>query len=232
MPRKLLAWTTLAPLTLCLFCLDLATCSARPPGLGFLHPLQTDIAWSPIPADASASSACQHTYVICVNGADPMNLGNFYCLSEFVRTHGFPHTYVGSMGSGSQFHHKIKEIRACDPAARIVLIGFSGGTYVVRRVANDLGCEGIEVDCLIYLGGDMIRNTPYSQPHNAKRILNITGHGFCLTGGNLFWNGADLDCAVNVRVPARHFLLPSRRETIQALMDELSAVAEEEAAPD
>jgi hypothetical protein len=230
MGRDLIAWTAvIGPLTLCCVLLDPARSSAQstrsyPTGLGFIHPLQTDIDSAQIPSRPTATYSRQQTHVFFVNGIDKLNLGGFYSLSEFVRTHGFPYTHFAQLAFGYQFYLKIKQIRRWDPAARIVLVGFSGGAYVVRRIANDLRCDGIDVDLLVYVGGDLIRNIPYSRPSNVRRILNITGHGFCLTGGNLFWNGANLDCAVNVRLPVYHLQLPSRCETIQLLMSELVAV--------
>ena len=212
-----------------LVCVRPAVCCAQsgdcfPTGLGFTHPLQTDIDWNQVPSGPNGGCH-QHTHVFFINGLDPLNLGNFYCLSQFVRTHGYPNTYFGQMPSNFRVRDKIKEIRRCDADARIVLVGYSGGTYVVRTLAHDLQADGIDVDLLVYLGGDMIHNTTHRRPCNARRILNITGNGLLLTGGNLLWKGTTLDCAVNVRIPVRHILLPSRRETIQLLMNEFGALS-------
>jgi len=219
----------IAQLVVCLFLIDADGTSAQtakpfPLGLGFTHPLQSDIDWSQVPLGPNSTWCRQHTHVFFVNGIDPLNLCEFYGLCKFVGRHGFPNTYFGQMPCGSRFLQKIRQIHESDPAARIVLIGFSGGVYVARRIANDLGRDGIDVDLLVYLGGDMLSNTPNCRPSNAKRILNITGNGFWLYGGNLIWKGVDLEGAANMRLQVRHLQLPSRLETIQLLMNELGEV--------
>jgi len=106
-----------------------------------------------------------------------------------------------------------------------VLIGFSLGTNYVRAIANGLRSEGIRVDLLVYLAGDMIWNSPRSCPDNASRILNVNAHGLILLGGDLFFKGADLDKARNERLDARHILIPSRKATLTMLLEELNAIS-------
>jgi hypothetical protein len=227
MPNKPVPWTrVIVLLAVCLFLLNPAESSAQsdrpiPLGLGFIHPLQCDIDWSQVPLGPTCTSLRQQTYVFFANGIDPLNLGEFYGLCQFVRRNGYPNTYFGQMACGARFRQKIKQIREGDPQGRIVLIGFSGGVYVARRLANDLQRDGIDVDLLVYLGGDLLCNKPNSRPCNAKRILNVTANGFWLYGGNLVWKGVDLDDAVNMRLPVSHLQIPSRLETIQLLMNEL-----------
>jgi hypothetical protein len=193
-------------------------------GLGFAHPLQTDhtvLSQGPVHSTAPLHL---HTYCFFFNGVDPGNAANFYGLSQFVKSYGYPQTYFGQMTAGNYYLRRIREIHAYDPQARFVLVGFSGGTYVIRNIANTVRNEGIIIDLLVYIGGDMIYNTSYSQPDNVVRILNVTGGGFCLTGGNLITNGDTLDRATNVRIPIYHFGLPSHHDTIQALLHELDQV--------
>jgi hypothetical protein len=194
-------------------------------GLGFVNPLQVDhqvLSHCPNPYTAVAR---MHTCVIFINGVDPANLGNFYGLSQFVKAHGYPQTHFGQLCHGNYYLKVIRQLHELDPQARIVLVGFSGGAYVVRNMANTLKSEGIPVDLLAYIGGDMIYNNDHSQPHNVCRILNITGHGFCLTGGDLFFRGDTLERAMNVYIPVNHFSLPSHHDTIEALMQGLAEVA-------
>jgi hypothetical protein len=193
-------------------------------GLGFFHPLDTDYTVLNHGALHQTAPYHLHTYVIFVNGVDPVNLGNLYGLCSFVKSYGYPQTYFGQMYHGNYFLAKIRQIHHDDPYARFVLVGFSGGTYVIRNITNTLRSDGIYIDLLVYVGGDMINNTDYSQPDNALRILNVTGYGFCLSGGNLFFNGDNLDRATNVRIPIYHFGLPSHRDTIQWLLHELDEV--------
>ena len=221
-------WTRNIALAGCLFLVDAAGSSAQtakssPMGLGFFHPLQSNIDWSQVPQGSTCTDARQHTHVFFANGIDPMNLSEYYGLCQFIERNGFPNTYFGQMACRVKFREKIKAIRECDPCARIVLIGFSGGVYVVRRLTNELRQDGIDVDLLVYLGGDMLSNTEKSIPCNAKRIVNITANRFWLYGGNLVWKSVELDGAVNMRLPVGHLQIPSRLETIQLLMNELGA---------
>lgn len=193
-------------------------------GLGFFHPLQTDHTALNQGQLHQTAPHHLHTYVFFFNGVDPANLGNMYGLCCFVKSYGFPQTYFGQMYDGNYYLKKIRQIHQDDPQAHFVLVGFSGGTYVIRNIANTVKDEGIWVDLLVYIGGDMIYNNAYSQPDNAAHILNVTGYGFCLTGGNLFFNGDNLDRALNVRIPIRHFGLPSHRDTITNLLHELDQV--------
>jgi hypothetical protein len=105
----------------------------------------------------------------------------------------------------------------------VVLIGFSLGANWVKWIANDLARDGTRVDLLIYLVGDTIWNTPYSRPPNVRRIVNVRGEGLVLLGG--ICDGADLDGARNERIYCRHILAPSRRETLELVMEELLALA-------
>jgi hypothetical protein len=196
-------------------------------GLSFLHPLQA--------CDANVVRACEtapadgkeHVYTFIVNGCDPLNLGNLNAMADYLRGLGFRQTFFepcwGHRGAGRQ----IREIRLSDPDAKIVLVGYSWAAVVVRRLANDLEKEGITLDRLVYLGGDYIRNTQQSRPANVAKVVNIRGHGLMLSGYDLFFNGADIDNATNLQLDTRHFVLPSRAETVETLASMLVTLAQE-----
>jgi len=120
-----------------------------------------------------------------------------------------------------QHFGRIRAIRCQNPDARIVLIGFSLGCNSVRSIANELGEEGVCIDLLIYLVGDLIGNTPYSQPDNTGRIVNIRAKGLIFLGGDLFLKAPDLDTAYNHRLTCRHILAPSRSETQELCLFEV-----------
>src|SRR4029078_11401254 len=121
------------------------------------------------------------------------------------------------------FPDAIREVRARDPEAKIVLVGFSWGANSVRRMGHRLPQGGVEVDLLVYLVGDFIWNTPYSRPPNVRRIVNIRGRGLILLGG--VCEGGDPDGVRNERIEGRHILAPSRPETLKLLTEELLALA-------
>jgi hypothetical protein len=197
-------------------------------GLGtILHPIQEPQSL-PVPNCNGACRSCKdHVYIFCVNGWNPLCLGNFNGLCSYLKKQGFEKTYFGQLYTSSWFANKIREIRHTDPEARIVLVGFSLGANYVQNVANELARDDVRVDLLFYLVGDFLTNTPASQPPNVARVVNVRAQGLVVTGGDLFFNGADLDGARNLRLKCRHILAPSRRETVEWVMEELTALAYE-----
>lgn len=167
----------------------------------------------------------EHVYIYTVNGLNPMCLGNFNGLCQYFKKQGFENTRFAQPYTYFGFADEIRQVRHNDPEARIALIGFSLGANMVRDIANDLERDGTKVDLLVYMVGDTIKNTPYSRPANVCRIVNIRGKGLVLTGGDLFWNGSEIDGARNVHIDCRHILAPSRRQTIELMMEELLMLA-------
>lgn len=196
-------------------------------GLGFFHPLQA--------CDRKVVKACEeapadgreHVHTFIVNGLDPLQLGNLNGMTGYLRRLGFPQTHFEPMLGYRATKRQIREIRQNDPDAKIVLVGYSLGAGVVRRLANDLQKEGIAVDRVVYLGGDFIPNSEGSRPSNVARVVNIRGHGSMFTGYDLLFKGADIDNAQNVRLDSRHFLLPSREQTMDTLATELVSLAQD-----
>jgi pimeloyl-ACP methyl ester carboxylesterase len=198
-------------------------------GLGHLiHPLQKPDHVG-YPVGCPDPCAKEHVYIFAVNGLNPLCLGNFNGMCGYLREQGFEHTYFAQPYTAFWFPDEIREVRARDPAAKVVLIGFSWGANSVRALAHRLAADGIRVDLLIYLVGDTIWNTPYSRPPNVCRIVNVRGRGLVLLGG--LCDGADLDGARNEQIDCRHILAPSRRETLDLVMEELLALACTPAAP-
>jgi hypothetical protein len=71
----------------------------------------------------------------------------------------------------------------------------------------------------------MIDNSKRSFPDNVRRVLNVRARGLILTAGDLIANGADIDGARNCKLDVRHILVPSRKETLEILRNELLALA-------
>ena len=167
----------------------------------------------------------EQVYIFAINGIDPWCLGKFDGLCKQLKDQGFTNTYFTQFYADHGFAQKIRGIRAQNPQARIVLMGFSMGCNYARALANRLGDDGIHVDLMVYVAGDCIRNVPTSCPGNVGQVLNIRSHGLILAGGDLIWNGAELDGATNRRINTRHMLTPGHPQTFQWIMEELSAVA-------
>jgi hypothetical protein len=119
------------------------------------------------------------------------------------------------MFSGRGFQRTICELRRADPCSRFVLVGYSCGANRVRSLAHRLNEEGIDVELLVYLGGDTIRDGDESRPCNVRRILNITGRGYI--GYAFMLNGDTIQGAENIRINVHHLGLPSRPETVEAI---------------
>jgi hypothetical protein len=193
----------------------------------FLHPLE-EPETVPYPAWCQGRPYhCrkEHVYIFGVNGLNPMCLGNFNGMLDYFRKQGFTNTYFGQMYTCYWFASEIRKIRDKDPQARIVLIGFSLGANTVRSIANDLNEDDTAIDLLVYLGGDLIWDTPSSKPRNVRRVLNLRGKGIILLGGDALFNGQDIEGARNHTLKCRHILAPSRRETLTLMMEELLALA-------
>ncbi len=106
------------------------------------------------------------------------------------------------------------------------MVGFSIGANRECRLAHELREKGVAIDLLVYIGGDTIDNVPANRPANVGQLVNITGHGYLPRGGDLFYNGTELDGASNQRLNARHILLPTRAETVETLTTHFIAVAQ------
>jgi hypothetical protein len=193
-------------------------------GLGTLfHPLQKPEA---IPSPGNVAGRHKdHVYIFAINGLDPMCLGTLNGLCSYLNEEGFASTHFSQVTSWGPFAQTIRQIRQADPNARIVVIGFSYGCNCARSLVKRLAEDGTRVDLLVYLAGDLIDNSKLSFPDNVARVLNIRARGFILSGGDLIVNGADIDGARNRRLDVRHFVAPSRKETLELLMSELLTLA-------
>jgi hypothetical protein len=199
-------------------------------GIGTVfHPLQEpDKAPEPNPYPGQVVRyRKEHVYTFAINGLNPLCLGNFNGLCGYLKDQGFTNTYFGQLYSSYNFAKRAKEIRATDPEAKIVLLGFSLGSNYVKSIANELDADGTKVDLLIYLVGDYVKNEPSSRPKNVARVVNVRAKGSAITGGDYFFNGEDIEGARNQKLECRHILTPSRKETVEIVLSELLLVCAE-----
>jgi hypothetical protein len=195
-------------------------------GLGSLiHPLKLEKLILHEQAQAIPQEKKDRVHFFLVNGLDPLYSGNLNGVAAYFRSIGFANTSCHQFPSTWKVRRQIETIRGSDPEARIILLGYSVGANFVRALANNLQREGIHIDCLIYVGGDTVFNSPSSRPPNVGQIVNITGHGMIFLGRDLYFKGQDIDGAVNHRVDARHILLPGQSDTINLVGEQLIALA-------
>jgi hypothetical protein len=166
-----------------------------------------------------------------INGLDPAYAGNLNGLAAYYRSLGFTNTTCYQFPAAWKVRRQIEQVRRSDPEARIVLLGYSIGANFARGVANSLARDNITIDCLVYVGGDTIFNTPSSRPTNVAKVVNITGHGLIFLGRDIYFKGEDIDGAVNHRVDARHITVPNQAETISLIGNQLITLANQPGAP-
>jgi hypothetical protein len=209
----------------CLGCAGLQhDCSPR--GLSFIHHLGEPPPQLQQVCRSVSEEAKDRVHLFAVNGMDPFYLGNLNGLCACMQRLGFHNTYCGEAWHTAAIREQICAIRQQDRDARIAVVGFSLGATRACRLAHELKRDSVTVDLLVYIGGDTIDNVPASRPENVGQIVNITGHGYLPRGGDLFYNGAELDGARNQRLNARHMLLPTRPETVETLAFSLIALAQ------
>jgi pimeloyl-ACP methyl ester carboxylesterase len=197
-------------------------------GLGtYIHPLNVPYASLDEQSQAIPEAQRDQVHFFVINGFDPLYVANLNGMAEYIQSLGFRNTRLFLLAQSSAAGDEIRAVRQQAPSARIILMGYSWGTNAARSIANQLSNENIYIDSLIYLGGDTIMNVPQSRPGNVGNVLNITGNGLIFLGGNLYYKGDNIGGADNRRLAVRHMLLPSRREAIEWISQEVIRVAQE-----
>jgi pimeloyl-ACP methyl ester carboxylesterase len=192
--------------------------------LGFLHPLDPP----PYYAEAChgmSAAARRHVYIFFVNGIDPVNLGNLTGLRDYVQSLGFSQTYYGQLYHTSWFASELRRIRAQDPEARFVLVGFSQGAAKVHSLAESAAAADVTIDLMVYLSGNNSGPLCEHRPANVERIVVMaSGDG---TGQDATADGTE----VYYLTDASHFGTPGHRHTLETLAQELLAISSRVALP-
>jgi hypothetical protein len=172
------------------------------------------------------SEARDHVHLFAINGMDPFHVANLDGLCASMKELGFRNVHCREAWQTAAISEEIIAIRRSDADAKVAVLGFSLGATRACQLAQQLKEKSVAIDLLVYVGGDTIANVPESRPTNVGHIVNITGHGFLPRGGDLFFNGTDLDGAANQRLDARHMQLPTRPETVETLATRLVALSQ------
>jgi pimeloyl-ACP methyl ester carboxylesterase len=199
-----------------------AVLSMDPGDFSAVHPLEKPKPQIEQLAGAIPQDAKDHTHLFFINGLDPYYLANFRGQCQYIKALGYNNAYCGQLHQTQLFRDRILQVRKDDTEARIVVIGYSFGANSARTLANQLKDDGARIDLLVYLGGDTVKDSDTSRPANVGRIVNITGHGSMLLGYDLFVNGDEIKGASNHRLDARHFLLPTRAEATELLVQSVA----------
>src|SRR5258707_407926 len=87
----------------------------------------------------------EHVHIFAVNGSDPLCIAGFDGLCDRLREHGYVHTRFGRLCTSHRFAPEIRRLRAVDPCARVVVIGYSTGCNYARSIVNGLNRDGVGV---------------------------------------------------------------------------------------
>jgi pimeloyl-ACP methyl ester carboxylesterase len=185
--------------------------------LGFVHPVATPSAEVAQVCQGMPALARRHAYVFFVNGLDPVNLGNLTGLRDYVQGLGFPMTYYGQLYHTPWFAGELRRIRAQDPEARFVLVGFSLGSQMVRALAESAGKEEVSIDLMLCLSGNALLAAPADRPANVGRLILVTPGDGTAQGAE----GAEEYHLAD----ASYFSTPAHPETLHLLKEQLLAIA-------
>jgi hypothetical protein len=196
-----------------------AVLAAGPGCVSYCHLVPPPPAELAFPCQSVPAGVRDHVYVFLIHGLDPVNFANLSGLRDYIQRLGFNKTYYGQLYHRWYFKNELLRIRESDPKSHFVLIGFSFGANMVRDMALAAQENGIDIDLLVYLGGNTLDNTPHDRPPNAHMVVNILASG-CI------WNGTTLDDAENFHLPdVWHFGSPTHRVTLEVLAKDLAVVA-------
>lgn len=164
----------------------------------------------------------EHVYVFMINGLTvlPHIYGSMNPLGTTLREHGYVHNQTATHFYRRSFQNTIRRIHRSDPQARIVLVGYSIGAGVVHAIAKTCAHEGIPIALLVYLDGHACFSNLNEQLSNVERVVCLTSSACILRGTVVPY----ADLAVEIQ-PSRHLNVPKKDATLQALLQELAAVA-------
>jgi hypothetical protein len=154
--------------------------------------------------------ARNQVYVFLIDGLTPPSHNGLGALRARLGENGFAKVGIADLPGALGIEHEIKAIRACEPDARFVLVGYDLGGAAAVADAKHLAGKGIPLDAVVLL-----------DPVGCKEA--------CVAPTLLITSGKK-PCAVphssRVVVPdAGHFGLPGHPTTVAAITDLLATIA-------
>jgi hypothetical protein len=160
-------------------------------------------------------------HIFVINGFDPFHITNAEGLAQYLRELGFHDSRFRMMWTACSYTKSIHEIKAADPDARIVVIGYSMGVCFGRKLAKRLKEEGITVDLLLFLDAYTFNNRPEHSPEDATRIVNI------MTEPRGMLGSTPLHGVLNFQYPdVRHYFIPTTQCIVEHIVREISDLAD------
>jgi hypothetical protein len=156
------------------------------------------------------AAARNQVYVFLIDGLTPPTHNGLGALRTKLGESGFAKVGIADLAGSLGIEHEIKKIRACEPEARFVLVGYDVGATAAVCDAKHLAAKGIPVDAVVLL-----------DPVGCKEV--------CCAPTLLVTSGKK-PCAVphsaRVVVPdVGHFGLPAHPVTVAAITDLLATIA-------
>jgi hypothetical protein len=143
----------------------------------------------PLPAVVDGERGCpapdkllpsprDHVHLFFVGGLDPIDFAGLKTLQAYCESLGFRNTYWLEWYEGRRLEEEVPGIRSHDPEARFVFVGYSLGANVIRTMARSLGeTDGIEIDLLVYISGNLLKYGCQSTPPNVAKVIHIMADG-------------------------------------------------------
>lgn len=156
-------------------------------------------------------TACRNqVYVFLINGVTPPTHNGLNALRMKLGENGFAKVGIADLAGALSVEHEIKKIRACEPDAKFVLVGYDVGAPAVICDARHLASKDIPVEAVVLL-----------DPVGTKEV--------CCVPTLLIASGKK-PCTVphskQIVVPdASHFTLPAHPLTVATITDLLSTIA-------
>lgn len=156
-------------------------------------------------------TACRNSvYVFLINGLTPPTDTGLNALRMKLGESGFAKVGIADLAGALGVEHEIKTIRACEPDAKFVLVGYDLGASAAVCDARHLAAKGIPVEAVVLL-----------DPVGCKEV--------CCAPTLLITSGKKPGAVPHSRqvlVPdAGHFALPAHPTTVAAVTDLLATIA-------
>ena len=101
-------------------------------------------------AECDIPTPCRNqVYVFMIHGVTPTTGCGLSALRVKLAEGGFAKVGVGELASALEIVCEVKKIRACEPDARFVFVGYDVGGAAAVCLARDLGKKGVPVDAVV-----------------------------------------------------------------------------------
>lgn len=170
-------------------------------------------------AECDLPVACRgQVYVFMMHGLTPTTHCGLNSLRLKLAENGFAKIGMGELCHANWVKTEIDTIRACEPEARFVLVGYDLGGGAAVSVARELQAKGIAVEAVVLLD-------PLGCPKETCGVPTLL-----ITSGK---TSVRTPHSSRIVVPdSTHFSLPAHATTVAAITDLLREIAAHNCAPE